>query len=98
MRTLKNGTKLFTEKELVKFGQYLLSEERTDRIRQTYNQNDNISLSERLQDYKHNEEFNEGCMTFTLSRRLEKQEREEFKSDWETERIMIQFHTQKKLF
>ena len=53
MRTLKNGTKLFTEKELVKFGQYLLSEERTDRIRQTYNQNDNISLSERLQEVYH---------------------------------------------
>ena len=33
------------------------------------------NLTAKLQDYKHNEEFNEGCMSFTLSRRLEKQER-----------------------
>lgn len=56
------------------------------------------NLTVKLQDYSHNEEFAEGCLTFTLSRRLEKQEREEFKSDWETDRIQVQFHTQKKLF
>lgn len=56
------------------------------------------NLTVKLQNYSHNDEFDEGCLTFSLSRRLEKQEREEFKSDWETDRIMIQFHTQKKLF
>ena len=53
MRNLKNGTKLFTEKELTQFGQYLLSSERTKRIRQTYNKNDNISVEERLQEVYH---------------------------------------------
>lgn len=56
------------------------------------------NLTVRLQDYKYREGFGEGCMTFTLSRRLEKQERAEFKSQWETELIQLQFHTQKKLF
>lgn len=58
MRNLKNGTKLFTTKELTKFGQYLLSEERTNRIRQNYNQNDNISVDERLQEVYHADYLN----------------------------------------
>ena len=53
MRNLKNGTKLFTETELTKFGQYLLSEERINRIKENYKQNDNISLKERLQEVYH---------------------------------------------
>lgn len=53
MRTLKNGTKMFTEKELTRFGQYLLSTERTERIRQTCDQNESLSLTERLQEVYH---------------------------------------------
>ena len=56
------------------------------------------NLTVKLQDYKHNEELEEGCMTFTLSRPLTRTEREEFRSEWETERIQLQFHKQRKLF
>lgn len=54
--------------------------------------------SAKLQDYSYNDEFGEGCLTFTLSRRLERPEREELRSTWEDEFTQIQFHTQKKLF
>ena len=56
------------------------------------------NLTCRLQDYRHSEEFQEGYLTFTLSRSLDHKEREEFRSQWETDLIQLQFHSQKRLF
>jgi hypothetical protein len=55
-------------------------------------------LTIKLQAYMHNEEFQEGCLTFTLSRKLTKQEREEIRSQWENTLIQVQFHSVPKLF
>jgi hypothetical protein len=55
-------------------------------------------LTIKLQDYSYNEEFQEGCLTFTLSRRLSRQERSEIRSEWENTLMQVQFHSQKKLF
>jgi hypothetical protein len=41
---------IFSKKDLVKFGQYLLSEKRKKSIEYNYNKEDNISLEERLQE------------------------------------------------
>lgn len=56
------------------------------------------NLTVQLQDYKHDSDLQEGCLTFTLSRGLSHGERSEFRSEWETESSQVQFHTQKKLF
>lgn len=55
-------------------------------------------LSIKLQGYMHSEEFQEGCLTFTLSRKLNKQEIEEIKSEWENILVQVQFHSIPKLF
>jgi len=38
----------FNKKDLVKFGEFLLSEKRTNRIKETYSDEDSVSLEERL--------------------------------------------------
>jgi hypothetical protein len=38
----------FNKKDLIKFGEFLLSEQRTNRIKESYSEKDNISLEERL--------------------------------------------------
>jgi len=38
----------FNKKDLVRFGEYLLSARRTQRIEENYSDNDNIPLGERL--------------------------------------------------
>jgi hypothetical protein len=55
MRNLKNNKKLFTEIELTKFGKYLLSFERTNLITERYNEVDDITLQERLQEVYHSD-------------------------------------------
>ena len=42
--------KLYTEKELVEFGQYLLSEERTNLIKDNQKESDNWTLNDRLKE------------------------------------------------
>jgi hypothetical protein len=56
------------------------------------------NLSVQLQDYVFNDDLMEGCMTFTLSRRLTKTERSEFKSQWEDNTVQVQFHSVPRLF
>lgn len=43
----------YNTKDLVKFGEYLLSEKRTNIIKDGYSENDNISLEERLSNVYH---------------------------------------------
>jgi len=43
----------YTEEDLVKFGQFLLSEERTNRILTNYNEGDPVTKEERLREVYH---------------------------------------------
>lgn len=43
----------FNTKDLTRFGEYLLSDERTKRIKESYDDKDNISLDERLKAVYH---------------------------------------------
>lgn len=40
----------FNKKDLIKFGEFLLSNQRNNRIKECYSEKDNISLEERLQE------------------------------------------------
>ncbi len=42
-----------TEVELIRFGEYLLSKERTDRIKESYKEGDSVSIEERLAQVYH---------------------------------------------
>lgn len=48
----------FTEKSLTSFGEYLLSAERTKHFTDIYNEEDNISLEERLSNVYHSDMVN----------------------------------------
>lgn len=48
----------FNKKDLVRFGQYLLSEKRTKSIVENYKEWDNISLEERLREVYHSDTEN----------------------------------------
>jgi len=43
----------FSKNDLVKFGEYLLSEKRTNSIKEGYSEKDNISYEERLRNVYH---------------------------------------------
>lgn len=43
----------FNKKDLVKFGEYLLSEERTKKFAEIWNEGDNITFEERLRTVYH---------------------------------------------
>jgi len=45
----------YNKKDLVKFGEYLLSEKRTNRIKENYSENDNITIEERLSSVYHSD-------------------------------------------
>lgn len=57
-----------------------------------------LGATAQLQDYSFDDMNEEASLTFTLSRRLTKQEREELICSWEDEYTQVQFHAVKKLF